>query len=148
MSLSVPQLFIATAESQAQLVLQFVEVAKFSLYVNQFLLQAALYRRTRLQAIPSQPQEPPNLAEFESQTLYAADKGERLNVLVSVLTEATLCSWGSRQQGVALVKPNRVNAKTDPFRDDANLHCVGSFLEATPWSIVQSQTLLFHCGIQ
>ncbi|HET7258622.1 MAG TPA: hypothetical protein VFI75_02810 [Candidatus Acidoferrum sp.] len=55
--------------------LQFVEVAKFLLYVGQFLLQAALYWRARLQAIPSQPQEPANLAEFESQTLHAAHEG-------------------------------------------------------------------------
>jgi hypothetical protein len=75
MSTSLPQLFIATAESQSQLALQLVEVAKFSLYVGQFVLQAALYRRTRLQAIPSQSQESPNLAEFESQTLHAAHEG-------------------------------------------------------------------------
>src|SRR5205807_3078023 len=96
----------------------------------------------RLHAVSSQPQEPSNLAEFESQTLYAADKSQCLNVVLAVLTEAPLCSWGARQQGVALVETNRVNAQTDLLRDGADLHDPGSYLKATPWSIVQSQALL------
>jgi hypothetical protein len=52
------------------------------------------------------------LMEFESETVYAADKSKRLNVLLSVLTETTLCSWGSRQQGC--LEPNRVNMLASP----------------------------------
>src|SRR5258708_6861238 len=96
--------------------------------------------------MPPQIQEASDLAEFESETLYAADKGQRLNVFLFVLTEAPFCSWGPRQQGVALVEPNRVNTKADLLCDDANLHWLGSFLEATPWSIVQSQAFISEPG--
>src|SRR5216684_2940849 len=144
MSVLLAQLSVATAQSQSQLVLQLVKVVKFPLYIGQLFLQPTLHRRTSLQPIPSQPQEPSDLAEFESQTLYAADKSQRLNVVLVVLTEAPLCSWGARQQGVALVETNRVNAQTDLLRDGADLHGLGSFLDATPWSIVQSQSLHFR----
>src|SRR6266481_3992803 len=146
MSVSLAQLFVATAQGQSQLVLQLVKVVKFPLYIGQLFLQSALHRCTRLQAVPSQPQEPSDLAEFESQTLYAADKSQRLNVVLVVLTEAPLCSWGARQQGVALVETNRVNAQTDLLRDGADLHGLGSFLDATPWSIVQSQAFISEPG--
>src|SRR5260370_10562249 len=101
--------------------LQLLKVGKFPLYIDQLFLQPTLHRCTRLQAIPSQPQEPSNLAEFESQTLYAADKSQRLNVVLAVLPEAPLCSWGARQQGLALVETNRVNPQTDLLLDDAHL---------------------------
>ena len=80
-----------------------------------------------------------NLAEFESQALHAADKSESVHVAFGVSTESTLRSWRSREQCIALVESNRVNAETDLLRDDANLHGLGSLLDATPWSIVQSQ---------
>jgi len=48
-----------------------MEVGKSSPHVDQFLLKAALDRRTRLQAIPSQLQEASNLTELEPQTLNA-----------------------------------------------------------------------------
>src|SRR5229473_2784552 len=147
MSPSLSQLFVATAQSQSQLVLQFVKVVKFPLYVGQLFLQSALHRCTRLHAVPSQPQEPSNLAEFESQTLYAADKSQRLNVVLAVLAEAPLCSWGARQQGVALVETNRVNAQTDLLRDGADLHDHSSSVEATPWSQVQSQAQFSTFGL-
>src|SRR5216684_1465859 len=95
MSVSLAQLFVATAQSQSQLVLQLVKVVKFPLYIGQLFLQSALHRCTRLQPIPSQPQEPSDLAEFETQTLYAADKSQRLNVVLVVLTEAP-CVLGAR----------------------------------------------------
>jgi hypothetical protein len=127
--------------------LQLVKVNKFPLYVSQLFLQPTLHRRTRLQAIPSQPQEPSDLAEFESQALYTADKSQRLDVVFAVPPEAPLCPGRPREQTVAFVEPNRVNAEPNLFRDDANLHYLGSFLEATPWSVVQSQVLLCPRGI-
>jgi len=65
-------------------VLQFVNVGKLLLYFGQLFPQPALHRRTRLQAIPSQPQECSNLAKFESQTLHATDKGQRLDVVLRI----------------------------------------------------------------
>src|SRR5258708_33286192 len=102
MSVSLAQLFVATAQGQSQLVLQLVKVVKFPLYIGQLFLQSALHRCTRLHAVPSQPQEPSNLAEFASQTLYAAEKSQRLSVVLAVLAEAPLCSWGARQPGLSL----------------------------------------------
>src|SRR5712664_856203 len=122
MSVSLAQLFIATAQSQAQLVLQFVKVAKFPLHVGKLFLKAALHRRARLQAIPSQPQEPPNLAQFESQALHAAHEGQRFYVVLAVSSEATFRSWRSWQQAVALVETNCVKAEQDLLCDDHNMH--------------------------
>src|SRR6266481_5955081 len=131
----------AMSVSQSQLVLQLVKVVKFPLYIGQLFLQSALHRCTRLQAVPSQPQEPSDLAEFESQALYAADEGQRLDIIFAVPPEASLRPRRSRKQTVALVKSNRVNAEADLLCDDADLHYLGSSVEATPWSIVQSQPL-------
>src|SRR6266849_1712572 len=121
--------------------LQLLKVAKFPLYIGQLFLQPALHRRARLQAVPSQIQQAPNLAEFESQALHAADKGQRLYVVFAVSPEASLCPGRSRKQTVALVKANRVHAEANLLCDDADLHYLGSSVEATPWSIVQSQPL-------
>src|SRR5260370_9496348 len=71
MSVPLSQLFVATAQSQSQLVLQLVKVLKFPLYVGQLFLQPALHRRTSLQAIPSHPQKPPTPTELEPQALYS-----------------------------------------------------------------------------
>ena len=50
--------------------------------------------------------------------------GKRVDLIVlAVLPETTLRSRGSRQQGVALVEPNRINAEADSFANCANLHC-------------------------
>jgi hypothetical protein len=141
MSWSLPQLSVATAQRQTQLVLQLLKVGKFPLYVRKLFLQSAAHRCTRLQAVSSQIQETANLAEFESQALYAADKSECLHVALGVSTESTLRSWRSREQCIAFVEPNRVNAETNLLCDDANLHYLGSSVEAAPWSIVQSQHL-------
>src|SRR5437667_11504241 len=141
MSVSLAQLFVATAQSQSQLILQLVKVVKFPLYIGQLFLQSTLHLCTRLQAVPSQPQESSDLTEFESQTLYAADEGQRLYVVFCIPTEASLCPGRSRKQTVALVKANRVHAEPNLLGDDADLHYLGSSVEATPWSIVQSQPL-------
>src|SRR5260370_27949522 len=141
MSGSLAQLSVATAQGQTQLVLQLVKVGKFPLYVGELFFQSAAHRCTRLQAVSSQIQETANLTEFESQALHAADKSECLHVALSVSTESTLRSWRSREQCIAFVEPNRVNAETNLLRDDADLHYLGSSVEATPWSIVQSQHL-------
>jgi hypothetical protein len=106
--------------------LQLVKIAKFPLHVGQLFLQSALHWRARLQAIPAQPQESPYLAEFESQALHATDKSQRFYVVFTVSAEASFGPGRTRQQAVALVKADRVNAKPDPFRNDANLHCLGS----------------------
>src|SRR5712664_3867281 len=98
-----------------------MKVGKFPLYVGQLFLQSALNRCTSLHAVPSQPQEPSYLAELESQALHAADKSECLHVAFGVSTESTLRSWRSREQRIAFVEPNRVNADTDLFRNGANL---------------------------
>jgi len=141
MSVSLAQLFVAVAESQTQFVLQLLKGDKFPLYIGQLFLQPTLHRPTRLQAIPSQPQEPSDLAEFESQALYAAHEGQRLDSVFAVRPEASLCPGRSRKQTVALVKANRVHAEPNLLGDDADLHYLGSSVEATPWSIVQSQPL-------
>jgi hypothetical protein len=109
-------------------VLQLLKVGKFPLHIDQLFLQSAAYWRTGLQATPSQIQETSNLAQFESQTLYAADKSKRLDVILAVLTKAPLCSGRPWQQIVALIEPNRVNAEANLPCNDANLHYLGSSL--------------------
>jgi len=126
MSVSPAQLFVAAAQSQTQFVLQLVKVDKFPLYIGQLFLQPTLHRRTRLQAIPSQPQEASDLAEFESQALYAAYEGQRLEIAFAVRPEASLCPGRSRKLTVALVKPNRIDAEADLLCDDPNLHRLSS----------------------
>jgi len=123
-------------------VLQVLKVGKFPPYIDQLLFQAAAHWRTGLQAIPSQIQEAADLAELESKALYAAYKGERLDVVLAVLTEAALCSGRAWHQGVALVETNGINTEADFLRDYTNLHRLGSSSEGTPWSIVQSQVLI------
>src|SRR5258708_8265921 len=116
------QVSIATSYGQSQLVLQLVKVGKFPLHIREVFFQSATHRRTRLQPIPSQPQKRSNLTEFESQALYTANKSECLHVALGVLTESPLCPGWSWKQCIAFVESNRVNAKTDFFRYDANLH--------------------------
>jgi hypothetical protein len=99
-----------------------MKVGKFPLYVDQFFLKSAPDRRTRLQAIASQPQKGSNLAEPESQALHAADKRECLDIGFGVLTESALRSWRSREKCIAFVESNRVNAEANLLCNDANLH--------------------------
>jgi hypothetical protein len=147
MSGPLAQLFVATTQGHSQFVLQLMKVAKFPLHIGQLLFQSALHRRTRLQAIPPQPQESSDLAEFEPQALHAANKGQRLDIILAVPAKTSLRPGRPRKQAVTFIKTNRINAQPDLFRDHANLHYPGSFIEATPWSIVQSQVILF-CSAQ
>jgi hypothetical protein len=119
-----------------------LKVGKFSLHVSQLFVQSAAHRRARLQAVSSQTQETSNFVEFETQTLYSAYESQCLQVVFTVLPEAALRPGSAAKQGVSLIKANRVDAETDLFRDDSNLHYLDSSLKATPWSIVQSQALL------
>jgi hypothetical protein len=94
MSVLFPHLSLTTAQSQKKFVFQLVKIREFALYVGQFFLQPSLHRRTRLQAIPSQSQKSADLAELESQALYAADKGQSLDICFGVPPETSLRpSW-------------------------------------------------------
>jgi len=94
MSVLFPHLSLTTAQSQKKFVFQLVKIREFPLYVDQFFLQPPLHRRTRLQAIPSQSQKSADLAELESQALYAADKGQSLDICFGVPPETSLRpSW-------------------------------------------------------
>jgi hypothetical protein len=90
MSVSFAHLFVAAAQCQSQFVVQLVKVAELSLYVGQFFLQPELYRSTGLQAVSSQPQESPNLTQFESQALHATDESQSLDVTFTVSPESSL----------------------------------------------------------
>src|SRR5713226_5910843 len=147
MSVSLAQFFVATAQSQSQLVLQLVKVVKFPLYVGQLFLQPTPNQRTRQQAVPTQIQQAPDLAELESQTLYAAHEGQRFDIIFAVPPEASLCPRRSRKQTIALIKANRVHAEANLLCDDANLHGLGSFSYATLWSIVQSQAFFWSANL-
>jgi hypothetical protein len=85
-------------------------------------LQTPAHRRARLQAAAAETQQASDFPEFESQTLHAANKGQRLHIAFSVLAKATLRSWRARQQGIAFIKADGVNAQTNPFCDSADLH--------------------------
>src|SRR5206468_1698511 len=111
--------------------------------IRQLCLQAAAHRRARLHSASAQIQKAPNFAQFESQTLYAADEGQRFDVTFAVPSKASLRPGGSRQQRIALVETNRVNADSSFFGDDSDLHELDCGHDLTPWSIVQSQYLYF-----
>src|SRR5713226_8479634 len=106
--------------------LKLLKVGKFPLYIHQLFLQSAPHRRARLQTIPTQVQKSSNLTELEAQALHAADKGQRFYVGLCISPEASLRPRRPREQAVAFVEANRVNAKPNLLRDDANLHCLGS----------------------
>jgi hypothetical protein len=137
-------------------VLQLVKVVEFPPDIGQLLSQAPLHRRTRLQAAASQPQEPSNLAEFESQALDSTDKTQRFDIAFAVLAEASLRPWRPQEQGIALVEANCVNAQPDPFCDDANLHYLGSSLknytlecspESRPYSFLLWKDRVLSAGL-
>jgi len=111
MSEALTHLSVATAQCQSQLVLQFVKIGELLLHIGELFFQSAAHGRTRLKLIPSQPQQCSHLAELESQTLDTANKSESFHIAFSVLTESTLRSWGSREQCIAFVESNRVNAR-------------------------------------
>src|ERR1700726_1371801 len=66
----------------------------------------------------------------------------RLDIVFVVPPEASKCRGGPRKQTVALVKANRVYAEPNFVCNDANLYYFGPSVEATPWSIAQSQVLI------
>jgi hypothetical protein len=141
MSGSLAQFFIATAQSQTQFAFQLLKLGKSPPYVDQFFLKPALDWRTRLQAIPSQLQEASNLTELEPQTLNSSYESYSLDVTFTVPAKPSLRSRRPRQQRVALIEADRVNAQADLLGDNTNLHDLNSSPEATPWSIVQSQVI-------
>jgi hypothetical protein len=96
-------------------VLQLVKVVKFPPHVRELFFQSATHRRARLQTVTSQIQESANLAKFEPEALYAADKSEYLHVGFCVWTESALGSWRSREQSIAFVESNRINAEANFF---------------------------------
>src|SRR6266478_4191779 len=137
------QLFVATAQRQLQFALQLLQVFQFLPDISQLCLQPAAHGRARLHPASAQTQKSSNFAKFESQTLYAPDKGQSFDVPFTVLAKASLGPTRPGQQRIALVEANRINTQSDFSGDDADLHGVGSCREATPWSIVQSQYLSF-----
>jgi hypothetical protein len=111
MRLLFSQLSLATAQRQPQFALQLFQVFQFLPHISELRLQAKAHRRTRLHPVSAQAQEAPNFAQFESQPLYAADKGQRFDVTFGVSTKASLRPGRLWQQSIALVKANRVNAQ-------------------------------------
>jgi hypothetical protein len=116
------QLFVATAQRQAELALELSEVFALLFHIHELCQETPAHRRARLEAIAPQAQEAPNFAEFESQALHPAYESQGLNVVFVVLAEASEGSGGSRQQGIAFVEANRVDAHADFLGDEANLH--------------------------
>lgn len=102
--------------------LQLLEVSQLLPHVIQLLLQLTSYRRARLQPVSAQLQEAANLTEFETQALHAPDKSQRLDITFPVLPEAAPRPERTREQGVALVEANCINAETNPFRNNTDLH--------------------------
>jgi hypothetical protein len=115
------QLFVATAQRQAQLALQFFQVFHFLPHVSQLRLQAKAHRRARLHPASAQTQKCSNFAQFESQALNAPDKSQRFDVTFTVSAKASLRPGWPGQQSIALVEANRVNAQPDFLGDDADL---------------------------
>jgi hypothetical protein len=143
---SLAQFVVTSAQSQPEFVLQLLKISEFALYINQLCMESAANRSARFHASPPYIQEAPDLTEFESQVLDAPDKSKSLYVVLPVLSEAPLCPRRTRKQTIPLVEAYRVNTEWDSFRNGANLHLLGSFLQATPWSIVQSQVLSLGQG--
>src|SRR5260370_41332801 len=108
MSRSLPKLSVATAQGQTQLVLQLLKPGKFPLYIGQLFFQSKAHRRTRPQARSSPPQETTDLAEFESQALYAADNCQRFDLGFPIVAEAALRPCRRARHRGALVITNRV----------------------------------------
>src|SRR5260370_28108672 len=107
-----------------------MKISEFALYIDQLCMESATNGSAGLHASPSQIQEAPDLAEFESQALDAHDKSESLYVVLRVLSEAPLCPRRTREQTVPLVEAYRVNTEGDSFRNGANLHLFGSFSQS------------------
>jgi|SRR6266571_8510192 len=91
------EFLVATAQGHLQLAFKLLKIGKFLPHVSQLFLQFVPYRRARLQAASSQTQQPSNLAELKSQTLYAAYETQCLYVVFTVLAEAAFRPWGPPQ---------------------------------------------------
>src|SRR6266403_3378509 len=139
MSVLFAQLFIATAQRQLQFALQLLQVFQFVPNIGQLHFQAAAHGLTRLHPASPQIQKSSNFTKLESQTLCAPDEGQCFDITFAVTAKASLRPGRSGQQRIALIKTNRVNTQPNFLSDEANLHGLRSSLEATPWSIVQSQ---------
>jgi hypothetical protein len=94
MRISFAQLFVAATQRQTQFPLQLVQVFQFLPHIGQLRPQAKAHERARLHSASAQTQEAPNFAEFESQTLYPADKGQRFEVTFAVSARTPLCPGG------------------------------------------------------
>lgn len=97
--------------------LQVAEIAKLSLHIRPLFFQSPLHRR---EAIPRNLRSPRDLAELASESLHPAYKGQRLDVVLLMTTEASLRPRGPREQTRAFVETNRVNVQSDSFRNTAN----------------------------
>jgi hypothetical protein len=115
-----------TPQSYTQLMLQFLEIGNLPLNVGQFFFQSAAHGSARLQAAPSQLQEVANFSQREPQVLDSSNEGQCLHIIFAELTETALRSGWARQERVALVEPNRINAEADLLCDAPNLHRLGS----------------------
>src|SRR5258708_940861 len=136
------QLLIATAQRHLQFTLQLLQVFQFVPDIGQLRLQAAAHGRSRVHPASPRIQKSSNFTKLESQTLYAPDEGQCFDITFAVTAKASLRPGRSGQQRIALIKTNRVNTQPNFLSDEANLHGLRSSLEATPWSIVQSQVVL------
>src|SRR5580700_814609 len=98
------QLFVATAQRQLQFALQLFQVFQFLPHVSQLRLQAPAHGRTRLHSASAQTQKSSNFAKFESQALYAPDKGQSFDVALAILAKASLRPRRPRHQRIALIE--------------------------------------------
>jgi hypothetical protein len=85
------QFFVATTQRQAQIALQLLQAIELLPHISQLRLQMTAHRRARLHPTSAQTQKAPNFAEFESQSLYAADKRQRFDVTFPILAKSPLC---------------------------------------------------------
>jgi hypothetical protein len=129
MSFSLPQLSVATPQSQVQLMLEFPQMCDLAPDIHELSVQPAAHRSAGVHTIAAQSQETANFPELESQTLHAAYEGQRLEVGIPVLSKAAGGSQRGWQQGAALVKANCVGSESGHFRHRANPHLLAFLSE-------------------
>ncbi|HLZ90913.1 MAG TPA: hypothetical protein VKQ28_04295 [Candidatus Acidoferrum sp.] len=132
MRISFAQFFLTTAQSQTQFVLEFLEVGQFVPNVGEFRLQAKADQRARLHPASAKTQEPPDFAQFETQTLYPPNERKRLELALAVLSKPSRRPGSPGQQRVAFIEANGVNAEPDLFGYDADLHGMAPILNLHP----------------
>src|SRR5260370_21707096 len=101
--------------------LQFLEIGNLLLDIRQFFVQTAAHGSTRLQAALSQLQELANFFQREPQVLHASNEVQCLHIVFAVLTKSALRSGWWREQCVALVEANCINAVHDTHHNPAHL---------------------------